>query len=724
MLVAAFFTFGLLALPLVRGEVQLADDLGDFHLPLRIFYASCLAHGESFRWWSDLYCGFDVHGEGQVGLYHPWHLLLYSSLPVTMAFELEVLASYPALLAGAYLCLRRWALPRDAALFGAFACTFSGFNLYHFKHPNAVGVIAHLPWLLLAADSMLCSRSPGRTAWARLAVTLLTTSQVLLGHPQSVVFSCLVEVFVVAALIRNQGGRLGSALTWAAAKLLGALGSSLQLLPTWDAVQHSIRVRTTRQFVAMGSLHPANLLQPLAPYLYSPRVFGPGFRLPDHAGVQDAALSLDDWRSHEFGNYCGSAAPPLLIWLWLRRHDLGRYRRLAGLALILGVTALVLALGKYTPLFDLYWRLPIVRLFRIPARYVLLVHLATAVLAAIAIAELGRLRRPSAHGSWRAYWALAIIPISSVIVALAVPLTARHWPAALLAQALAAPPALLVGPALASLAAILVTLSARGSRPGLAALIAFAGIDQACFSLTYVRSYPHGNLLTAARLDPLPPGAARHPHIQFPDPRRNALTLRGARLITGYSGLIPARQLDYRKMADLRAAGAEWIGERLPDRSVHWTPVTDPMPRARLVTRILATANPARDVESIDLATTALAERPLGCMGREPGSATVLVDKPGRIVVHTNGSSRQMLVLTERFHEGWRASLDGRSCPVMRVNGDFLGCVVDRGDHTIRLEFDPASFRIGLRLSAAVLGLTILWLAVGLWTAHWRLHST
>ncbi|HEY2880968.1 MAG TPA: hypothetical protein VGJ15_01010, partial [Pirellulales bacterium] len=66
-----------LAWPMFSGRVYVADDLGDFHLPLRAFYSQQLQRGQPFDWCPDLFCGFYLTGEGQAGTYHPLHWLLY-----------------------------------------------------------------------------------------------------------------------------------------------------------------------------------------------------------------------------------------------------------------------------------------------------------------------------------------------------------------------------------------------------------------------------------------------------------------------------------------------------------------------------------------------------------------------------------------------------------------------------------------------------------------------
>ena len=150
-----------MAIPFFAGRVYVADDLGAYHLPLRAFYAQQLKAGEAFDWLPSLFSGFYLTGEGQAGTYHPLHLALYRFLPLGVAFDLELLVSYPLMLAGSYLLLRRWLLRRDAALLGSLAFTFSGFNLLHFIHPNAVAVVAHWPWLLWALDHALREKGDG-----------------------------------------------------------------------------------------------------------------------------------------------------------------------------------------------------------------------------------------------------------------------------------------------------------------------------------------------------------------------------------------------------------------------------------------------------------------------------------------------------------------------------------------------------------------------------------
>ncbi|MCZ6784104.1 MAG: hypothetical protein O7G30_12430, partial [Proteobacteria bacterium] len=99
---------GPLLWPVLRGRVYVRGELGNYTLHGRAFYADCLERGDAFVWWPHLDGGLFVHGLGQLGLYHPLRYAQYLMVPLPWSFGVEVLLSYPVLLAGMYWLLRRW----------------------------------------------------------------------------------------------------------------------------------------------------------------------------------------------------------------------------------------------------------------------------------------------------------------------------------------------------------------------------------------------------------------------------------------------------------------------------------------------------------------------------------------------------------------------------------------------------------------------------------------
>jgi uncharacterized membrane protein YfhO len=75
-----------------------------------------------------------------------------------------------------------------------------------------------------------------------------------------------------------------------------------------------------------------------------------------------------------------------------------------------------------------------------------------------------------------------------------------------------------------------------------------------------------------------------------------------------------------------------------------------------------------------------------------------------------NAPGRRIVALTERFSDGWSATASGRPVSTVRVEEDFLGCLVDPGVQRVEFHFMPRSFVWGLRVTAA----GVVALAVGL----------
>jgi hypothetical protein len=695
---AAALILGFLLAPAFRGRIFTYDDLGNFHLPVRDFYARCLRSGDDFTWQPRLFNGFYLQGEGQGGFYHPLHWLLYRLLPLHWALDLEVWLNYPALLAGLYFFLRRWRLPADAALFGGLVFAFSASTLLHFMHVNGVAVVAHLPWLLLLIDLALRGQARRTRVLAAAGVSLLTASQILLGYPQYLWICLLAEgLYALFTAARERRGWGLLVLGWALA--LGVLLGAVQLAPTWEALRHSERAAPTAEFLSIGSLFPGNLVQLVAPYLYQSRTVWPA-----------EGSTLD---THEFGLYAGAVAAALWVWLLARLWALGPARPLALAACGLAVLALLLAFGAYSPLFQLTRRLPLLGLFRCSCRYLVLFHLATGVAAAVAFADLSAPR--PAPVEWRRLWPLALPPLAALL-ALALPFTSRGEFTGLELRA--------AGPAFAVAAALMIAAAARGRPGALAGLILLAALDQGIYGLSFLYSKPPADIASFVAAVPTPPGLAEGQRVGGDRERieLNALTLRGVALSDGYVALMPQRPLhpppgpdtdpeeaQARRLEVARREGSAWL-----NLGGEWRRVEHPLPRVRMTSQAQVSAEPASDLPPLDPAEIAVVEEELPLTLGLAGVASLVQDRPGRIEVRTAAPSTQLLIVADSWQRGWEATVDGQPARVVRVYGEFLGCVVGPGEHQVVFRFAPQSLALGKLLSGVGLLLLAATLAIGL----------
>jgi hypothetical protein len=666
---------GVFAWPTLQGKLHWESDLGAFYVPVRAFYQEALRSGTQFLWYPYELAGFYLHGEGQAGLFHPLNLHTYRWLPYTLAYGLEMTRGYALAGAGAYLFFRRYALPRSAAMLGAFYFAFSSFHALHYMHPNVVAATAHLPWLLLALDVATRGSSRRSRALAAPAYALLTASQLLLGHPQAI-WLCAVVELLYAWLLFREGASLGALTRIGVAKALGILAAAIQLLPTWDALQGSVRLHPTSDFIDLFSLHPWNFTQLVQPYLFQHGAF----------------LSIV-----EFGLYAGGFGLLALVWIAAGRCASGPQRRLAHGALVLAGLGALLALGAHGWVQSLLTALPVIGGFRAASRYTF--WITTAASAAVALAYAGI----AARRTTRLERAVALtLPLLATAVGLW--LLPARFPSDPRPASIA-----WLGVASLAVTVALALMATRGAPAARAALVLFACIDLGVYDASFLgQREPR-----PASLDEIRAGVAsapRAPGFRVAEGPM-AATLFGVRYLWGHVALWPVRQLPI--------ASAD--GERLSDMptpawqaSLRVASVADPrtrgapMPRARLISNIRVTASPGDDIAEIDVSRTALVEEFVAVEGPS-GRVSIERETPGELLLRAHAPAQQLLVLSESWHQGWRAWVDGAPAQILRVYGDFMGCVVPPGEHEIRLHFEPASFVQGARVSAGALAAIAAW---------------
>jgi hypothetical protein len=675
-----------LVAPMLMHRVFAHTDLGAFHLPLRRMFATALRDGDSFVWTSQMFNGFYVHAEGQVGAFHPLHLLLYRFVPLTFAFNVELIVSYVFAFGGMWLFLRRSGFGTLAVGIGAMAFAFSGFQVLHLGHPNAVAIAAHIPWLLVALDAALSANARTRATGAA-GLAMLTGSEILLGYPQYVYLSALACAIYV--IVKRPGWRA----LWlpAVAGVVGLSLGAVQLLPTADLLAHSDRTTTTATFRLSFSLHPLNLVQLLSAYVLPSRV---------HATSEEMYV-------HEFGVYNGALCTVAVAWALLRRSKLP-FQPIARFAGGICAIGTILALGKYGYVYSGMAMLPLLGAFRVPARHLVLVHLGLALLTAVMIEDLVRSARDRTalqSIGWRIATPLALSTVTAG-VALA------WW---LMGHVSSTPPlypaSIVIGTALMGVATLLVRDAARGVSAALLIIPTFLALDLGFWGYSYAWGSPPMSIEQIAALAPKPPGGSppRSVHDVDGNPTINYWLLRDARVARPYVGLAPQFSTPLTGTA-LRVAGVEWVRT-----GTEWRQVENPMPRLRVIAFARVSQTPT-DLESTHIEDTALVDRRI-----EPSlahaadvSVSLVADRPGRLEIDIDTPQHVLLAITESYHPGWTAEAGSTEPPVtLPLYGDYLGVLAPPGRYRLTLRFDPRSLRYGRYLSGAGLLATALLFMMG-----------
>jgi hypothetical protein len=148
--------------------------------------------------------------------------------------------------------------------------------------------------------------------------------------------------------------------------------------------------------------------------------------------------------------------------------------------------------------------------------------------------------------------------------------------------------------------------------------------------------------------------------------------------------------------------------------------IEEPMPRAWLAFEAATVADdaqalgllaePAFDVRRTVLLTE---EPPLEMPSQPPDEwhAEVVDYQPERIAIQTEADANSLLVLSELYYPGWRATLDGEPTRILRADAGLRAVAVPAGEHVVTMVYCPTSFYVGAGISLA----TALTLAAVTW---------
>ena len=369
------------------GSVLCPDDGTIFNTPLRVAAANVTLGGSLPLWNPYIFSGMPLLGSAQGGLFFPpnWFYLLFSPQAAT---NLMVVASYVIAALGAYLYARRAGASVAGSAVTSLAWQWGGFLVGQIGHVNIVQTAACLPWVLWAVDGYGMT---GRRKWGVLLAAFVAL-QTFVGHQQTLTYALLLaSAYAVATAYSERESRaryLWSLLFIAAGVLLAAV----QILPTFELLRNSLRADAAYDFFTSFSMPPGMLATFLAPYIAGGgdgRLFRAPYVGPPYYG--------------EMAGYVGALGLMLAACAVVFRRD-ARTKFWAAVALV----CLALALGRYAPLgfYKLIYHVPVLNLFRVPARHLMEAQFALAVLAgrgltALASARAGRRsgRRAAAVGA-------------------------------------------------------------------------------------------------------------------------------------------------------------------------------------------------------------------------------------------------------------------------------------------------------------------------------------
>ncbi|HEV7665236.1 MAG TPA: YfhO family protein [Chloroflexota bacterium] len=407
-----------------------------FYYPLMTWVAERLRAGELPLWTPQVFGGYPIFADGEIGLAYPPALLALLLLPADRAFIVLRLVHLAIAALGTFAFARAWRLPYASAALAGVVFALGNFLSAQIHHENIIRTASWLPVMLaLVERALLSTDGRRRLRWMALAAGALGLAGLSL-HSQMLAIDLLILAGYGA--FRWAVGPLGSgtdsnsnsaraekpwlrrfgivALVCGPVVVLGIGLAAVQLLPLIELAGFSPR--------GSGIPYSESAAYSLTPYGLAQLIFPYVFRGPSN-------VQWGLWTHWESYLYIGLAPLVLAIvaLVCVRR------REVVGWAIIAAIGVL-LALGQYSPinLHYLLWLVPGLSGLRAPGRFTLVVILAAGMLAAYGLAWLQGLaadRSPTDRRKVRRLVGRLAVGLGSLGVLVSVAhLALLTWPAA------------------------------------------------------------------------------------------------------------------------------------------------------------------------------------------------------------------------------------------------------------------------------------------------------
>jgi hypothetical protein len=344
---------------LARGDTYL------YFYPYWQAAADALQSGRLPLWNPEIFMGAPFLANSQIGFFYPLNWPVWWLLSTPYAVSASILIHLFIAAWGAYLTGQRTLhLGPLAGLLAASLFALGGYLTAQVEHVNQLQGLAWLPWYFVVMAPIMgeSNQRAGIRSLLKIPlwIAILVTLQLLAGHTQTVFISGVsIAVWSLVSVVGKETpvrGGIRLAIVLAAGFGLAVALAAVQLLPTWELTQQSSRQGgLALNEILSFSWHPLHLARGLLP-AYEQPLFTEYLAFLPITGLMLVVIGAWNW------------------------HENRRIRPWIFLLLV----ALVLAFGRFTPVYHLLANLPGFDLFRVPARW-----LAPAALSAALIAGAG-----------------------------------------------------------------------------------------------------------------------------------------------------------------------------------------------------------------------------------------------------------------------------------------------------------------------------------------------
>lgn len=352
------------AAPLFGGSTFVGRDHLTATIPAKTAIAQSLSHGHLPEWWSNADLGVPlIANPAHSVLYPPTWILAFTPIP----FGVDLLMILHVLFAGlgAASLSRRLGADNVGATLAGTAFMLGGFTSSTLIHGVPLITLAWLPWVAWATDRVAEQQTLRRV----LALAAILAGEIMAGDPSFLIIGSVLAFGIVLCRAEQ---KLRAVAAVVAAHIAAVALAAVVIIPALVLARASARSAGVSHDAAVTwSLHPLRILE-----LFWPQVFGDPNQPTEHLArvVADAAAPLKLSPAWALSVY---VSLPIVVFAVIARR---RARWLGVLALVF----VVIALGKYTPIYGVYrFAMLPERFVRYPEKYIAGTLLLVCVMAGV-----------------------------------------------------------------------------------------------------------------------------------------------------------------------------------------------------------------------------------------------------------------------------------------------------------------------------------------------------
>jgi hypothetical protein len=738
------FCFYLFRDILFGGHFLFGLDFNSFYLGMRQFlYDEVHGHGSIPYWNPYILGGIPFWAHFESGIFYPLGFLFWI-LPAGEAYGYTVFLHLMFAALFMYGLARSFGINRPGSFLSAtvFACSGFFMALVYLGQLGPIQSYVWLPGVIYFLNRSLRGPNPYRNG---VFAGLVWGVQILAGAPQDAFYTFLASVLFLLFGLGKDGSSPAKSLfqpvkTGVFLFITGAGIAAIQIVPAFEFVNESVRsTLDSYVHVTLGSYPPEGFIT-----AFLPRFFGDYTQ--NESWVGNIPYSVPQQNL-----YLGFVPLIMITFITWRRHA---QTRILFFLLVIAVLALVLAMGRHTPLYNLAYHLPGFDRFRSPFRILVLWVFAGSLLAGMGMSDF--------MTRWKSYSAKRFAPLfASLLFIVILDLSIRwnpEWVLKLFSPFF--PPESIPGrmdyaveiigrefhrfTLLASVAFLIVLLIVRRTVPGGLGTSALCALLLVDLAVAHGPSVKHDDGFYE-RTESIRRSLAQ----TIGDDRTvfrvgsfrstlspNTEMFLGYQTVGGFTALFLHRFYEYINHYSEGSLPEGWqyfcygrhprevfmdicnVKYEISHASRQCALRDRFLPRAFVVPH--ATSMRQKEVlpfmtsGSFDPKKTVVFEEPFEPepfpVSPEGGSASQIISyRPDEIRVRVSSPSPAYLFLSEVYYPGWKGFVDEQPVPILRGNYLFRVIRIPAGNHVVRVVFEPLSIRIGITITLlSVFGLTVL----------------